>query len=78
MKQPLLITLESGEQIIINEEQITTVRQGMVLSWNVQAEQDVRISREKSALVKTSDGDELIVVDPPYNQWLNDVFKKNE
>ena len=78
MKQPLLITLESGEQIIINEEQITTVRQGMVLSWNVQAEQDVRISREKSALVKTSDGDELIVVDPPYTQWLNDVFKKND
>lgn len=61
MKQPfLLVLLADGETKLVNESQVVSVEE-----------------YEKGyAYLRMSNGDELIVKDPPYQQWENDYHSR--
>ena len=57
MGEPLfLIQLESGESMLVNESQVVTVRK----------------AKNGNALITLSNGEELIVVIPNYDDWEDD------
>jgi len=61
MKQPfLLVLLADGEKKLVNESQVVSVEE-----------------HEKGyAYLRMSNGDELIVKDPPYQLWENDYHSR--
>ena len=62
-KQPfLLIVLESGQRKIINEAQVCSVENHV----------------NGFACLKMSNGDELIVQSPNYEDWENDVHARKD
>lgn len=58
MKRPILITQQDGQEIVINEDQICTITP---LEPNL-------------AVIRMSNGDEIICREPTYNNWKNDVY----
>lgn len=58
--QPISVTLENKEKIIINLGQICTIER-----------------KSKYTLISMSNGGELWVINPTYEEWDNDLYKKN-
>lgn len=64
MKNIVLATLDDGKKRLINEDQVCTVGPGAKGDNNL-----------RHAVVRMSNGEELIVVDPDWDQWENDLFQ---
>jgi len=55
-----IVKLENGERILVNEYHVSTIRP----------------SHDGYAELKMSNGDILIVADPPYSDWENDYHRR--
>ena len=63
MPQPFLIAeKENGERVVLNEAHVSTVS-----------------PHERGyAIVRMSNGDELVLAYPPYDDWENDVLVRKD
>lgn len=64
MRNIVLSKLKDGKIRLINEDQVCTVEPGEKLDCNIRA-----------AIVRMSNGEELIVISPDWDQWENDLFQ---
>ena len=59
------ITLQTGQKLLINEEQVVSVHPPEKACLN-----------EGFTKLKMSNGDYYFIVAPPYDEWHNDLFVK--
>ena len=60
MDRPLKIILQNSETIIINEDQVCSIKRGdSLLTW-----------------IKMSNGEEFLCLSPTYEEWENDLIKR--
>lgn len=64
MKNIVLAKLKDGKVRLINEDQVCTVSPGERITSN-----------KKEAIVRMSNGEELVVIEPDWDQWENDLFQ---
>ena len=61
----LELTMRTGEKIIINEEQVVSVHPPRPSGLTAGC-----------TLIKMSNGEEYLILSPPYDDWHNDIFIK--